>query len=110
MRISPNQQQREGNYYKAVLQNLFFATLNTETAAEDEDGNKQRVWREESGPKRLDKYLIHTVYRYKKEFKEPDKAIDLFRKVPFLNGGLFECLDKLVTDEDLKRDPTQPHW
>ena len=67
----PNQQPREGNYYKAVLQNLFFATLNTETAAEDEDGNKQRVWREESGPKRLDKYLIHTVYRYKLEFQRP---------------------------------------
>ncbi len=102
--ISPYQQQREGNYYKAVLQNLFFATLNTETAAEDEDGNKQRVWREDAGPKRLEKYLIHTVYRYKKEFKAPDQAIALFRKVPFLNGGLFECLDKLVTDEDLKRD------
>lgn len=102
--IPPHQQQREGNYYKAVLQNLFFATLNTETNAEDEDGNKQRVWREESGPKRLDKYLIHTVYRYKKEFKAPDEAIGLFRKVPFLNGGLFECLDKLVTDEELNRD------
>ncbi len=104
LNVSPHQQQREGNYYKAILQNLFFATLNTETTAEDEDGNKQRVWREESGPKRLDKYLIHTVYRYKKEFKAPDEAIALFRKVPFLNGGLFECLDKLVTDEDLNRD------
>jgi hypothetical protein len=39
--VSPYQQQREGNYYKAVLQNLFFATLNTETSAEDEDGNKR---------------------------------------------------------------------
>ncbi len=106
LNISPHQQQREGNFYKAILQNLFFATLNTETATEDDDGNKQRVWREESGPKRLDKYLIHTVYRYKKEFKVSDEAIALFRKVPFLNGGLFECLDKLVTEEDLKRDPS----
>ena len=106
LNVSPHEQQREGNYYKAILQNLFFATLNTETAAEDEDGNKQRVWREESGPQRLDKYLIHTVYRYKKEFKDPNTALALFRKVPFLNGGLFECLDKLVTEGDLKRDPT----
>lgn len=104
LNVSPHQQQREGNYYKAILQNLFFATLNTETSTEDEEGNKQRVWREESGPKRLDKYLIHTVYRYKKEFKAPDEAIALFRKVPFLNGGLFECLDKLVTEQDLNRD------
>jgi adenine-specific DNA-methyltransferase len=83
-----------------------FATLNTETADEDEDGNKQRVWRARMlAPSDLDKYLIHTVYRYKSDFKDPTPAIALFRKVPFLNGGLFECLDKLVTDDDLERDP-----
>lgn len=95
----------QGNYYKAILQNLFFATLNTETADEDEDGNKQRVWRATAGPKRLDKYLIHTAYRYKSDFKDPEAALALFRKVPFLNGGLFECLDKLATPEDINRDP-----
>jgi len=100
----PHQHGARGNYYKAILQNLFFATLNTETADEDEDGNKQRVWRATSGPKRMDKYLIHTAYRYKNDFKNPDAALALFRKVPFLNGGLFECLDKLVTPEDIKRD------
>ena len=102
----PHQHGAQGNYYKAILQNLFFATLNTETADEDEDGNKQRVWRATAGPKRMDKYLIHTAYRYKSDFKDPVAALDLFRKVPFLNGGLFECLDKLVTPEDIKRDPT----
>jgi hypothetical protein len=102
----PHQHGAQGNYYKAILQNLFFATLNTETADEDEDGNKQRVWRATAGPKRMDKYLIHTAYRYKDDFKDPDAALALFRKVPFLNGGLFECLDKLVTPEDIKRDPS----
>lgn len=101
----PHQHGAQGNYYKAILQNLFFATLNTETADEDEDGNKQRVWRATAGPKRMDKYLIHTAYRYKNDFKDPDAALALFRKVPFLNGGLFECLDKLVTPEDITRDP-----
>jgi adenine-specific DNA-methyltransferase len=95
----------QGNYYKAILQNLFFATLNTEMTDEDEDGNKQRVWREAAGTKRLETYLIHTVYRYQNEFKDADAALALFHRVPFLNGGLFECLDKLVTPEDLKRDP-----
>ena len=85
----PHQHGAQGNYYKAILQNLFFATLNTETADEDEDGNKQRVWRATAGPKRMDKYLIHTAYRYKNDFKDPDAALALFRKVPFLNGGLF---------------------
>jgi adenine-specific DNA-methyltransferase len=101
----PHQHGAQGNYYKAILQNLFFATLNTETADEDEDGNKQRVWRASGGPKRMDKYLIHTAYRYKSDFKDPDAALALFRKVPFLNGGLFECLDKLITPADIQRDP-----
>lgn len=101
----PHQHGTQGNYYKAILQNLFFATLNTETADEDEDGNKQRVWRASGGPQRMNKYLIHTAYRYKSDFKDPDAALALFRKVPFLNGGLFECLDKLVTPADIQRDP-----
>jgi adenine-specific DNA-methyltransferase len=105
LKTPPHQHGAQGNYYKAILQNLFFATLNTETADEDEDGNKQRVWRATAGPRRMDKYLIHTAYRNKGDFKDPDAALALFRKVPFLNGGLFECLDKLVTPEDIKRDP-----
>lgn len=105
LKHAPDQHGDSSNYYKAILQNLFFATLNTEMADEDEDGNKQRVWREAAGPKRLQKYLIHTVYRYHGDFKDTDAAIALFRKVPFLNGGLFECLDKLVTPGDLMRDP-----
>lgn len=105
LNVPPHQHGSQGNYYKAILQNLFFATLNTETADEDEDGNKQRVWRAPAGPQRKDKYLIHTAYRYKDEFKDPNAALALFRKVPFLNGGLFECLDKLVTLEDIQRDP-----
>lgn len=100
----PHQHDSEGNYYKAILQNLFFATLNTEMADEDEDAHKQRVWRAAAGPQRMDKYLIHTAYRYKSEFKDADAALALFRKVPFLNGGLFECLDKLVTPVDMQRD------
>lgn len=105
LKAPPHQHDGLSNYYKAILQNLFFATLNTEMTEQDEDGHKQRVWREAAGPKRLDKYLIHTVYRYRSEFKDADAALALFHKVPFLNGGLFECLDKLVTSQDLERDP-----
>jgi adenine-specific DNA-methyltransferase len=103
---APHLHANQGNYYQAILQNLFFATLNTEMTDEDEDGNKQRVWREAAGPKRMDKYLIHTVYRYQSAFKDADAALALFRQVPFLNGGLFECLDKLITPEDIQRDPS----
>ena len=68
-------------YYRTVLQNLFFATLNTE----------------------IDKRKFSTVgyatnrdfsrYRYKDQMRAPDKLLELFGKTPFINGGLFDCLD-----------------
>lgn len=106
LKTPPHQHGKSGSYYKAILQNLFFATLNTEGTATDADGHQQRVWRADAGPKRMDKYLIHTVYRYQNEFKDAAAALALFKAVPFLNGGLFECLDKLVSPADLQRDPT----
>ena len=36
---------------------------------------------------------------------QPDQALSLFEDVPFLNGGLFECLDEQLTDEELARRP-----
>ncbi|MDE0017290.1 MAG: Eco57I restriction-modification methylase domain-containing protein [Candidatus Poribacteria bacterium] len=69
------------SYYRTVLQNLFFATLNTE----------------------IDKRKFSTVgyatnrdfsrYRYKDQMRDPDKLLELFSKIPFINGGLFDCLD-----------------
>lgn len=86
-------------YYMAVLQNLFFATLNTEMS-------EDRKWRTKGKGGGLDgQYLIHTVYRYRDAFRHPDKALELFRQVPFLNGGLFECLDREVSARDLERNP-----
>ena len=69
------------SYYRVVLQNLFFATLNTE----------------------VDKRKFSTVgyatnrdfsrYRYKDQMRDPDKLLEMFGKTPFINGGLFDCLD-----------------
>ena len=75
-----------GNYYNAILQNLFFATLNREIV--DEKGTKRRF---ATAAKRD----IKTLYRYEELFNiSEEEVIDLFAEVPFLNGGLFECLDK----------------
>ena len=38
--------------------------------------------------------MVHSLYRYEEYFKDKDRALALFDKIPFLNGGLFECLDK----------------
>ena len=75
-----------GNYYNAILQNLFFATLNREIV--DEKGTKRRF---ATAAKRD----VKTLYRYEELFNiSEEEVIDLFAEVPFLNGGLFECLDK----------------
>ncbi|HRD87323.1 MAG TPA: Eco57I restriction-modification methylase domain-containing protein [Accumulibacter sp.] len=95
----PASRRDSSTYYKAVLQNLFFATLNTEMS-------EDRKWRTKGSGGGLDgQYLIHTVYRFRDAFRDPDKALGLFKQVPFLNGGLFECLDREVTARDLERNP-----
>ena len=83
----------ETTYYTAILQNLFFATLNTPI--------KERKFRREkniNGYINQD-YMNHKYFRHHKLFKNPDDMIQLFNNIPFLNGGLFECLDKSKDDE-----------
>ena len=92
-------------YYQAILQNLFFATLNVELG-DDEQGRTRRRWADTKAVS--EHYLVPNIYRFSEQFNNPDQALDeLFGTVPFLNGGLFECLDRELTEPDLKRDPTQ---
>ncbi len=81
----------ESTYYKAILQNLFFATLNQEMNPLDKGG--RGVPRKFRGEGRQH-YNITSLYRYKRYFRDPEAALRLFETIPFLNGGLFECLDK----------------
>ena len=69
------------SYYRAVLQNLFFATLNTEIDKRKFSSVGYSTNRDFS------------CYRYKKQMRDPDKLLSLFAKTPFINGGLFDCLD-----------------
>ncbi len=73
--------EKESVFYRAILQNLFFATLNTEM--------DKRGWTKEE-----QNFMAHSLYRHRDCFSEPKSALDLFKEIPFLNGGLFECLDK----------------
>jgi hypothetical protein len=85
-----------GNYYNAILQNLFFATLNRQI--KDEDSKRRAFASDLSFQDKSEDYGIKTLFRDAKEgtyFKiSRDEVIKLFAKAPFLNGGLFECLDK----------------
>lgn len=98
LKQAPDTAPDESNYYHAILQNLFFATLNQEM------GNDRRWAKTGSGMK--GDYLISLVYRHQDAFKHPETVLqDYFAHVPFLNGGLFECLDEQLTDEELARRP-----
>ena len=79
-----------GNYYNAILQNLFFATLNKPV--------KERGFATlKSGRD------IKTLYRYAEMFSiSEEEVLQLFEKIPFLNGGLFECLDKELSTDGVK--------
>ncbi|KAB1062107.1 Eco57I restriction-modification methylase domain-containing protein [Salibacter halophilus] len=88
---------KESVYYKAILQNLFFASLNCPIEA-DETDRRTRGFRElttKSGKEARGKHQgIDYLMRYEEYFKDSEAFLDLMNKsVPFLNGGLFECLD-----------------
>ena len=74
-------QEKGDSYYRAVLQNLFFATLNTEM--------------EKRGFSQVQNvtHRNFSLYRYEREIADPDKLLALFARTPFINGGLFDCLD-----------------
>lgn len=82
----------ESTYYKAILQNLFFATLNTPIP--------ERKFRTENRFQgKNEDYMNHEYFRYQELFSDPKQDINLlFNEIPFLNGGLFECLDKPKDD------------
>ena len=88
----------ESKYYKAILQNLFFAMLNSPITAEGSDEFSERHFRKKGGD-----YDNNKLMRYERYFKNPQLFVDLAnRTVPFLNGGLFDCLDE--KDKDLYYD------
>ena len=91
------------SYYKAILQNLFFATLNSEMNTAEKPDNRKFRSRNKNASGLDPHYGIHTLYRYADFFRDPAAALQLFAGIPFLNGGLFECLDKEVVGEGRRR-------
>ena len=69
------------DYYRAVLQNLFFATLNTPMDARGFSTRKHSTHR------------VFSHYRYRSLIRHQQRFLDLMERTPFINGGLFDCLD-----------------
>ena len=76
------------SYYRAVLQNLFFATLNSEIG--------ERGFSKENNTTHRD----FSRYRYRAEIADSDSLLALFGQTPFINGGLFDCLDSFEASRD----------
>ena len=68
-------------YYQAILQNLFFATLNTPIDKRAFSTRSRRNHRNSN------------KYRYADLLNNPDAFVAYLKQVPFVNGGLFDCLD-----------------
>lgn len=86
------------NYYRLILQNLFFAVLNCPIVAEGKTTANNRHFRTKDTFQGKNKdFNMHNVMRYEDDFLEggATKFVEMANKtVPYLNGGLFECLDK----------------
>lgn len=83
----------DSSFYRAILQNLFFGTLNQNMNTGGRENRKFSDDRVFQG-KRND-YGIKNLYRYQHFFScSETQAVELFADIPFLNGGLFDCLDK----------------
>ena len=96
---------KQGSYYNAILQNLFFATLNQE--------QDKRAFIQPSFQGKGESYGVKTLYRDNKrqswftfpEDKKEEEVLKIFSSIPYLNGGLFECLDKFDLNENGKYRP-----
>ncbi len=82
-------------YYQAILQNLFFATLNQRMGT-DTKSQPHRIFATDEGwQKNRTTYDVNNLYRYEALFAvSQQEALAHFADIPFLNGGLFECLDR----------------
>lgn len=91
-------QPQESTYYKGILQNLFFATLNQEMNTPNKSDHRKFRNKAKQAGGRDQNYMIHNVYRYEDYFQDAQTILRQFENIPFLNGGLFECLDKSNPD------------
>ena len=95
-KLNNNYNADNSNYYRLILQNLFFAVLNRSIVAEDKKTPNNRRFRVQSNNYHNKDYNVNNLMRYEKEFKDggAKKFLQLANNnIPFLNGGLFDCLD-----------------
>jgi hypothetical protein len=87
----------KSRYYRLILQNLFFAMLNRPIVPEGKNTPNNRRFRVKGNYRGMNPdYAVNNLLRYESDFKQGGAAEFLQMansSVPFLNGGLFDCLD-----------------
>lgn len=79
---------KTSSFYQAILQNLFFGTLNQKM-------NERKFAINGCQAENKAEYGVKTLFRYDDQFTiSKEQVLQMFRDIPFLNGGLFDCLDK----------------
>ncbi|MDE0088346.1 MAG: Eco57I restriction-modification methylase domain-containing protein, partial [Candidatus Poribacteria bacterium] len=87
------------DYYQAILQNLFFATLNTpipeRAFREPNDSDDTDTPTTEKSPRPVynKDHRNSNKYRYADLLQDRDAFLEHLKQVPFVNGGLFDSLD-----------------
>lgn len=87
------------DYYQAILQNLFFATLNTPIPERafrepnDPNDTNTSTTEQSSRPSRNPDHRNSNKYRYDDLLRNGNAFLEHLKQVPFVNGGLFDSLD-----------------
>jgi len=80
-----NKNQRSRNYYNAILQNCF---------SQHYQKREERKFAKDDGYfANKEEFGVKNLYRYSELFTISQKEVmNVFKDVPFLNGGLYDCL------------------
>ena len=84
------------DYYQAILQNLFFATLNTPIPQREFrilNNTDTATTEQDSYPEYNQDHRNANKCRYEDLLQEPKEFLKHLKQVPFVNGGLFDSLD-----------------
>jgi len=84
--LKPEYKEQGDLYYKVILQNLFFGCL-SKPMDRREFRSEDRFQGKNTG------YDVNNLFRYAKYLNNPQDIVNMFKDIPFLNGGLFECTD-----------------
>ena len=85
---------KESTFYYAILQNLFFATLNQNMSKDKKNNPSRKFVKDEDFQNNENEHGLYNLYHYGLLFRDGEEAaLKEFADIPFLNGGLFECLD-----------------